>query len=166
MTSWTFCTQALANTGHLFIRTFQWINRPLVRAIVSRRTGETCRLVILVIKCSRFTFEFKPKTFGTKGTTIATKRLNSASIAIISRWTDERLGHDLMWTIKARLTWYAFIRRIVSSSVCSRTTLKRVVTRNPWTIPFMDLKMVLLINENRQILRESFKFSQRASLKL
>ena len=125
MTSRTFCTQALTDAGHLFIRTFQRIDRPLVWAVVSRRTRETCRLVVLVIKRSRFTFEFKPETFGTKSTAVATKRLDSASIAIIARRTDKRLGHDLMWTIKSRFTRYAFIGRIVASTVCTRAALKR-----------------------------------------
>ena len=128
MTSWTFCTQALANTGHLLIRTFQRINRPIVWAIISRRTGETCWLVILVIKCSRFTFEFKPETFGTKGTTIATKRLDSARIAIVPRRTDEWLGHDLMRTIKTRFTRYAIIGWVVATSVRPRATLNRGLT--------------------------------------
>ena len=126
MTSRTFCTQALTNTGHLFIRTFQRIDRPLVWAVVSRRTRETCRLMVLVIKRSRFTFEFKPETFGTKGTAIATKRLDSTSIAIISRRTDERFRHDLMRAIKSRFTRYAFKGRIVASTVCTCAALKRV----------------------------------------
>ena len=82
-------------------------------------------MVVLVIKRSRFTFEFKPETFGTKGTAIATKRLDSTSIAIIPRRTDERLRHDLMRTIKSRFTRYAFIGRIVASTVCTRAALKR-----------------------------------------
>ena len=111
-------------TWHLFIRTFQRIDCPLVWAIVSRRTGETRRLMILIVKRSRFAFEFKPETFRTKGTAIATKRLDSASIAIVPRRTDERLGHDLMRTIKTRFARYALIGRIITTSVCPRTTLK------------------------------------------
>ena len=81
-------------------------------------------MMILIVKRSRFTFEFKPKTFGTKGTAIATKRLDSASIAIVPRRTDERLGHDLMRTIKTRFARYAFIGRIVAPTLCPRAALK------------------------------------------
>ena len=123
MASRTFCTQALTNTGHLFIWTFQRINCPLVRTVVACWTWKACGLMVLIVESSRFTFKFKPKSFWAKGTAIATEGLDGASVTIVPRRTDERLGHDLMWTIETRFTWNAFIRWIVAPSICSCPTL-------------------------------------------
>ena len=63
MTSRTFRAQTLTNAGHLFIWTFQRVNRSFARTVVPRRTRKACGLVKLVVKCSRLTFEFEPKSF-------------------------------------------------------------------------------------------------------
>ena len=123
MASRTFCTQALTNTGHLFIWTFQRINCPLVRTVVACWTWKACGLMVLIVESSRFTFKFKPKSFWAKGTAIATEGLDGASVTIVPRRTDERLGHDLMWTIETRFTRNAFIRWIVAPSISPCPTL-------------------------------------------
>ena len=63
MASRTFCAQTLANTRHLFVWTLQRVDCSFAWTVVPRRTREACGLVKLVVKCSRLTFEFKPKSF-------------------------------------------------------------------------------------------------------